>query len=740
MPPPPSTFSPTRAAPRRGATLLIDALEGRRLLSAAPSISLPSSVTVPAGKTIQVPISGDASSSLDYEADPSSGLTASFHASNPWLELDTDRGTLRFQLFADLAPNTVRKIRGLVDSGFYDGLKFFRVRNNAGDRIAQSGSPDDTKTGRPGFLFDDEFNRDAIFDYTGQLAMANAGKDANGSQFFVTGAQARYDDFNHTIFGQLTRGSKVLESILATADPNADSSTAAPLESTTIERARIVTGVRDAVLQVRAGSKTGTRSVTVTAVDDDGREVTQTLRVKVVAETNNTPPILDAPQSPILASAGDTVTIPVRAIDLEGEAYEIRAVIERGGAGVASSYYEADDHVVVINVADDFRGAIGIKVGVKALQATSRGAIPTAPGDDVNDLKIYDTQSLTISVGGAPIERTASVGTIGAHVGEQIGDDTVLATFDSDDDSGADDFAATVDWGDGAPLADATIQRVKRGTFAVVGGGHAYARAADAVPVEVAIRGKNGTNATVYATAAIAAPATLDDDGTLTIRGTAGDDEVELKRDDDTLEIRVRGDGDDSKSTFDASKIKRIVVALYGGDDELRTVDADGLPAMTIDSGAGDDTVYGGGGDDAIDGGDGDDALYGNEGNDTIHGGAGDDSVLTGAGKNVVYAEDGDDRVVGSNGRDYLNGGDGTDRLYGRGGDDTIEGGGGTDRLYGEDGDDRLIGGSSNDRLYGGDGDDTLYGNAGSDGLYGGPGANVRGDDDENDAVSDLDL
>ena len=690
-----------------------------------------------------MPIAGDARSALDFRR-----RRRRHRDRQPALELQPvprARAPIaarsRFSCSTTSRPTPSAESSAWSNSGFYDGLDFLRVVDSSDNdlRLAQAGSPDNTLTGGLAKTYDDEFNADAIFDYTGQLALASAGKDANGSQFFVTGQPQRGFDFNNTIFGQLVRGSKAFESILATADPNADTSVGAPLESTVIRSARIVADPLDAVLQVRAGTKTGTRTVSVTAVDEDGREVTQSLRVRVVADTVDDPPILLAPASPILAASGDRVTIHVDATDLEGTDYQIRAnanVDGTNGIDVSASSVDQLGHTLTFKIKDGFTGAASVAIGVRGYNAVARGSIYTEPGEDVTSLRVYDTQTITISVGGAAIERTSDAGTIAVHTGEAIDDRTVLATFDSDDDAQSTAFTANVDWGDGTITSGVDVERTGKGHFAVLAtGDHVYARAADALPVVIEIDGTNGTSATVYGVASIHPAVALSSTGTLGVYGTAADDAVDLSSDEDGR-IVVRFDG--STSSFDANDVKRIAVALYGGDDVLQTVDAGALPAMTIDGGAGNDTLYGGSGDDQISGGDGDDSINGGDGDDLVHGDAGNDTLYGNAGKNILFGDDDDDRIIGGGGRDSIEGGDGDDRLYGRDGDDTITGGGGADRVYGEGGNDVLIGGSSNDRLYGGDGDDTLYGNAGHDTLNGGPGTNVRGDKDDDDTLIDL--
>src|SRR5207237_3636763 len=121
-------------------------------------------------------------------------------------------------------------------------LTFHRIKPGF---VIQGGDPSGNGTGGPGFSFDDEFNSTAIYSGNGQLAMANAGKDTNGSQFFVTIGAQRALDFNHTIFGQLVRGFDVLNAIDAVpTNPTTDK----PLTPVVITSAELVPDVSDAVV------------------------------------------------------------------------------------------------------------------------------------------------------------------------------------------------------------------------------------------------------------------------------------------------------------------------------------------------------------------------------------------------------------------------------------------------------------------------------------------------------------
>jgi peptidyl-prolyl cis-trans isomerase B (cyclophilin B) len=123
--------------------------------------------------------------------------------------MQTTEGPIVFELFDDAAPKTVENFRKLASDGFYDGLTFHRVIK---DFMIQGGCPLGTGTGGPGYTFEDEFNEHKVV--RGALAMANAGPNTNGSQFFiVTTAAAPWLDGKHTVFGQVTDGIDVVDKL-----------------------------------------------------------------------------------------------------------------------------------------------------------------------------------------------------------------------------------------------------------------------------------------------------------------------------------------------------------------------------------------------------------------------------------------------------------------------------------------------------------------------------------------------
>ncbi|TWU10570.1 peptidylprolyl isomerase [Allorhodopirellula heiligendammensis] len=123
---------------------------------------------------------------------------------------DTNRGTIKVELFADKTPKTVGNFETLCEKKFYDGLKFHRV---IPDFMIQGGCPQGTGTGGPGYQFEDEFDAELRHDGPGVLSMANAGPNTNGSQFFITHVATPHLDGRHSVFGKVIEGQDVVDSI-----------------------------------------------------------------------------------------------------------------------------------------------------------------------------------------------------------------------------------------------------------------------------------------------------------------------------------------------------------------------------------------------------------------------------------------------------------------------------------------------------------------------------------------------
>jgi cyclophilin family peptidyl-prolyl cis-trans isomerase len=124
--------------------------------------------------------------------------------------LETEKGDIVLELFADQAPLAVNNFIFLANQGWYDNVTFHRVLEGF---VAQSGDPTGTGFGGPGYAFMNEIVPELKFDEAGILAMANAGPDSNGSQFFITYGPAPQLDGGYTIFGRVLSGMEVVEDL-----------------------------------------------------------------------------------------------------------------------------------------------------------------------------------------------------------------------------------------------------------------------------------------------------------------------------------------------------------------------------------------------------------------------------------------------------------------------------------------------------------------------------------------------
>ncbi|MBU0469232.1 MAG: peptidylprolyl isomerase [Candidatus Omnitrophica bacterium] len=150
--------------------------------------------------------------------------------------IETNQGDIEIRLFTDIAPKTCENFIGLIEKGYYDGIIFHRVIKNF---MIQGGDP--TGTGRGGESlwggkFEDEVTQAVTFDKKGLLAMANAGPNTNGSQFFITTIPTPWLNMNHTIFGEVINGYESVDAIENTQVGRGDK----PVEDQKIIRAYVV--------------------------------------------------------------------------------------------------------------------------------------------------------------------------------------------------------------------------------------------------------------------------------------------------------------------------------------------------------------------------------------------------------------------------------------------------------------------------------------------------------------------
>ena len=135
------------------------------------------------------------------QLDPSKTYTAT---------IQTNRGDIVIDLYADKTPNTVNNFVALARDGFYDGVSFHRV---IADFMVQGGDPTGSGRGGPGYRFNDEFHPELVHDGPGVLSMANAGPNTNGSQFFITHVATNWLDNKHAVFGRVRSGQDVVDAI-----------------------------------------------------------------------------------------------------------------------------------------------------------------------------------------------------------------------------------------------------------------------------------------------------------------------------------------------------------------------------------------------------------------------------------------------------------------------------------------------------------------------------------------------
>ena len=258
--------------------------------TAAPVIDPIPNVTIPAGKSLIIPITATSTNgrALTYTVTSSTNAIAIvLHTNNPFWKLNiaqaaatnapgafatpyrgglvtvTNMGDMTFMLFPEYAPHTVNVFQGLTAAGFYNSNTIFH-RVIAGF-MDQGGDPNTNGLGGPIFRYNDEFHPQAIFSGNGQLALANSGKDTDGSQFFVTVGPQRFLDFGYTLFGQLLRGFNVLTNINNTAT----NAVSRPLADVIITQASLVPNLTDTVLTLAATNVARVTS-TVTIIADDG--------------------------------------------------------------------------------------------------------------------------------------------------------------------------------------------------------------------------------------------------------------------------------------------------------------------------------------------------------------------------------------------------------------------------------------------------------------------------------------
>ncbi len=171
--------------------------------SACSKENAPASPASPA--PVSTPVAPAAAASIPATTPPTSA--------NVIVTLETNQGVIKLKLFPEVAPKTCENFVGLIQKGYYDGLIFHRV---IADFMIQGGDPTGTGMGGTsiwGKVFDNEVRPDVTFDAKGKLAMANAGPNTNGSQFFITTAAYPSLNMHYSLFGEVISGQDVVDKI-----------------------------------------------------------------------------------------------------------------------------------------------------------------------------------------------------------------------------------------------------------------------------------------------------------------------------------------------------------------------------------------------------------------------------------------------------------------------------------------------------------------------------------------------
>ncbi|HEX3724998.1 MAG TPA: peptidylprolyl isomerase, partial [Pirellulales bacterium] len=321
--------------------LALEPLEERTVLSVSlNTITGPDAggvYDVPSGKDLYVPLVGtDTGQTISYTATSSNPLvTATVLAGNPTLEMtvhgttaggQTFSGTMTFQLFENIAPQTVQGIIDQVNAGLYNGASFYRMETASTFELIQGGI-EQTPSKSDSTILPDEFNVAATFNSSGLLAMANAGPGTATSEFFITGPNRPLADdpqslnYGYTIFGQILTGLDIYNDILnvpTTSNSGIDFANT----PVTIDSASIITDTQNGVLQISEPNDfAGSSTITVTGTGTDSTTAQQTFNVNVAAPSasaQNTGPLFLSPIINQTTDAGTPVSFQITATDAQG--------------------------------------------------------------------------------------------------------------------------------------------------------------------------------------------------------------------------------------------------------------------------------------------------------------------------------------------------------------------------------------------------------------------------------------
>ncbi|HEU5118061.1 MAG TPA: peptidylprolyl isomerase, partial [Isosphaeraceae bacterium] len=419
-----------RRVPRRTRRPAIEPLEDRQLLATLASI--PSPLAVPAGLGYQLPLTGGSdnqtysatSSNPDVQVSPATGHFWTVSVSHTAADSSdvSFSGSMTFQLFGDLTPDTVQKIEQLITSGYYtsptqptDGSTALASKNF--HRIisgfaAQAGSLTGNGSGSltaPGYPFSDQFNQQLVFNGNAQLAMANAGNDTNDSQFFITYGPQRSLDFNYTIFGQLVSGLDTLNELSQVEVTTTSSGEKSQPKSPVLITASTLSDVNpNGVLHIdTTNAQAGeTSTVTVTAHDpSNGTATTQSFQVNVTANVDSSGNVINEPAflnpvNNLTIATGQTAQFALPGVNPDPTrtlSYVVAGGTSTDSSGkttfssVQNATASVDSNgIVKLTPKSGFTGVINLLVGV----TNKPGDTSSSPGSPSD----YDTQKMTVTV------------------------------------------------------------------------------------------------------------------------------------------------------------------------------------------------------------------------------------------------------------------------------------------------------------------------------------------------------
>jgi cyclophilin family peptidyl-prolyl cis-trans isomerase len=512
---------------------------------AAPVMDPLGNVTIPAGKSLIIPVTATSPNGrpLTFTATSSTtGIAVILHTNNPFWKMTvvqaapasapgafstpfrggvqtvTNIGDMTFMLFRDIAPHTVDVIQGLTAGGLYTSNTIFhRVIPGF---VIQGGDPATNGTGGPVFRYDDEFNPSAIFSGNGQLALANSGKNTDGSQFFVTQGAQRFLDFGYTLFGQLLRGFNVLTNVISTPTDTNNR----PLANVIITRASFVPDDFDTVITLTGTNVNGVAgTISVIADDGAGGRATNTFTATTATDgnSNGQPFLYPNTVTNLVAPMNGTLTNILNGVELDGQTlnwfpeYADQASYNAAGTNpifiTSNSVYQNLTYNIInasgqlqffVKTTTNYVGPVNLYFFVSTSQFWSYD--PTGYP--------YDQQECTFAFGDTPIMGQATNFSVPAL---RPFTNQLLAVFTNGvPGSPVTNFTAFINWGDNSTNSGIIVTNLFHQKEVL--GAHTYTNAGT-YPVYITIQSYIGAAATVIATASVPPGISLTTAGTNTI-------------------------------------------------------------------------------------------------------------------------------------------------------------------------------------------------------------------------------